>query len=103
MKAVADLGGGGGGGGGGGAPGAGAPPLLLKFITLFSSLLACCRYVATPGLASSGRNTVRCLKPNGLGTRPRFISSHSDRVTQKVDHNLVYPSVYVRITFVSEI
>ena len=26
---------------------------------------------ATPGLASSARNTVRCLNPNGLGTRPR--------------------------------
>ena len=36
--AVADLVGGGGGGGGGGA---------------FSSLLTCCRYFATPGLASS--------------------------------------------------
>ena len=60
----------GGGGGGGGAPGAGAPPLCF-FITLFSSLLTCCRYAATPGLASSARNIVRCLKPNGLGTRPR--------------------------------
>ena len=59
---VADLG----GGGGGGTP-------LCFFITLFSSLLTCCRYVATrtPGLASSARNIVRCLKPNGLGTRPR--------------------------------
>ena len=28
-------------------------------------------FVATPGLVSSARNTVRCLKPNGLGTRPR--------------------------------
>ena len=35
------------------------------------SLLTCCRYVATPGLASSARTIVRCLKPNGLGTRPR--------------------------------
>ena len=58
------------GGGGGGAPGAGAPPFCF-FTALFSSLLTCCRYVATPGLASSARNTVRCLKPNGLGTRPR--------------------------------
>ena len=67
------MGGGGGGGGGGGASGAGAPPPFCFFITLFSSLPTCCRYVATPGLASSARNklTVRCLKPNGLGTRPR--------------------------------
>ena len=66
----ADLGG---GGGGGGASGAGAPPFCF-FTALFSSLLTCCRYVATPDLASSARNTVRCgrcLKPNGLGTRPR--------------------------------
>ena len=40
-------------------------------IFLFSSLLTCCRYVATPGLASSARNIVHCLKPNCLGTRPR--------------------------------
>ena len=55
-------------------PGAGTPPPpppFCFFITLFSSLLTSCRYVATPGLASSARNTVRCLKPNGLGTRPR--------------------------------
>ena len=63
-----------GGGGGGGAPGAGAPPPpppFWFFITLFSSLLTSCCYIATPGLASSARNIVRCLKPNGLGTRPR--------------------------------
>ena len=49
------------------------PPPFCFFIALFSSLPTCCRYVATPGLASSARNklTVRCLKPNGLGTRPR--------------------------------
>ena len=40
-------------------------------IFLFSSLLTCCRYVATPGLASSAHNIVHCLKPNCLGTRPR--------------------------------
>ena len=40
-------------------------------IFLFSSLLTCCRYVATPGLASSARNIVHCLKPNCLGTRPQ--------------------------------
>ena len=40
-------------------------------IFLFSSLLTCCRYVATPGLAFSARNIVHCLKPNCLGTRPR--------------------------------
>ena len=61
---------------GGGAPGAGSPPPpppppFCFFTALFSSLLTCCCYVATPGLASSARNTVRCLKPNGLGTRPR--------------------------------
>ena len=90
---------GGGGGGGGGA--LGFPPPQVKFpppppqktednniinlilnwldmqqykqwrIFLFSSLLTCCRYVATPGLASSARNIVHCLKPNCLGTRPR--------------------------------
>ena len=47
------------------------PPPFCFFIALFSSLLTCCLYVATPGLASSARNTVRCLKPNGLGTRSR--------------------------------
>ena len=40
-------------------------------IFIFSSLLTCCHYVATPGLASSARNIVHCLKPNCLGTRPR--------------------------------
>ena len=40
-------------------------------IFLFSSLLTCCCYVATPGLASSAHNIVHCLKPNCLGTRPR--------------------------------
>ena len=63
----ADLGGGGGGGGTGGR----CPPPFCFFTALFSSLLTCCRYVATPGLASSARNTVRCLKPNDFGTRPR--------------------------------
>ena len=55
------------GGGGGGAPGAGAPPLLLlhRFIFLLTNLLPLrCN-------SSSARKTVRCLKPNGLGTRPR--------------------------------
>ena len=52
--AVADLGPrGGGGGGGGGAPTPPPPPPpppppFCFFITLFSSLLTCCRYVATP-------------------------------------------------------
>ena len=54
-------------------------PLPFCFFTaLFSSLLTCCRYVATPGLASSARNTVQ---PNAW----------------ERDHDLVYPSVYVRI------
>ena len=52
------------------------PPPFCFFTASFSSLLTCCRYVATPGLASSARNTVlassarntvRCLKPKRLG------------------------------------
>ena len=42
------------GGSRGGASGAGAPPFCF-FTALFSSLLTCCRYVATPDLASSAR------------------------------------------------
>ena len=68
---MADLGGG--GGGGGGHPGLPPPPPFASSSLYFSSLLTCCRYVVTPGLASSARNIVRCLKLNCLGTRPRSI------------------------------
>ena len=53
--------------GGGGGTGGRCPPLLLlhRFIFLLTNLLPLrCN-------SSSARNTVHCLKPNGLGTRPR--------------------------------
>ena len=45
-------------------------------------------YVATPSLVSSACNTVRCLKPNGLGTRPQS--------------SIPYNYVYVRISYACE-
>ena len=37
------------------------PPPLCFFITLFSSLLTCCRYVATPGLAWPPQLVIPCV------------------------------------------
>ena len=45
-------------------------------------------YIATPGLVSLARNTMRCLKPNSLGTRPRS--------------SIPYNYVYVRISYARE-
>ena len=105
LKAVADLAGGGGGGGGGapGGTGAGAPPPFCFFITLFSSLLTCCRYVATPGawlglLSSQYRALPETERLGNMDNIVRVLYYPWER-----DHDLVYPSVYVRITFVGEI
>ena len=52
--------------------------------------IASCRYVATPGLAPwPPQLAISCVAGN--------------RTAWERDHDLVYPSVYVRITFVSEI
>ena len=81
---VADLGGGGGGGGGGGVK---SSLLLHHFIFLLTSLLPL-RCNSWPGLLRS--------QYRALPETERFGN-------ETTIYNVVYPSVYVRITFVSEI
>ena len=75
------------GGSRGGAPGAGAPPPPPPppFASSLSSLLTCCRYVATPGLASSARNRAFSLTSHDVIVPLKLLLWQPKFIRQKLE------------------